>query len=78
MILPIPGPGTHPHDWMPDAPVCELTYEPHAMRRKAKPRGGKTGHPINGTHPRAAYWREYKRRRTAARVRSTIAEKQNP
>lgn len=30
-------------------------------RRKSKPRGGKVGHPINGTHPRARYWREWKR-----------------
>jgi hypothetical protein len=84
MITQIPGPGTHPADWMPDyhqRPVRH-DYIPHGKsppRRRAgdrKAHGRPRVHPVvhtrrvPGIHPRAAYWREYKRARKAMEVRS--------
>jgi hypothetical protein len=59
-MRPIPGPGTHPHDWLPDPPPGPREYQPHNPGRFTT---GKPGRPITSTHPRGAYWREYSRKR---------------
>jgi hypothetical protein len=68
VILPIPGPGTHPHDWMPDyIPAPRREYAPRKPAYEYRSTGRTTtGRPIGGKHPRAAYWREIKRRKARA------------
>jgi hypothetical protein len=48
MILPLPGPGTHPHDWHHDVPAPERDYSPASPRYvrvavRRSPASAKTG-----------------------------------
>lgn len=85
-LMQIPGPGTHPADWLPDPRPVRHDYVPHGKspprRRQGepKPHGRPRVHEprpctrrVPGMHPRAAYWRAYKRMRKAMALAATVA-----
>lgn len=79
MMRQIPGPGTHPHDWMPDyqqrAHPCR-DYLPRSLTpgRAHVPTGRPPGRPRGGRHnaKRRAQWARSKARaRNKNKVRQT-------